>query len=608
MRIAMAALALLPALTASAQHRPPSLGEIDRRFAELERAGRVRTSSDSSRLRQLAELYFEARLTDSPEGATFIGHAGHDHLWTDLSSAAIARRKRDVAKPLAVLKTINRARLSTADQLTYDVLQYESRIAADGARFPAELIQVTALSGIQRDVPDVISLMTVERADDAAPLFARLEAFPRLVRQAIALLDSGLARGITPPRVTLHGVADAIARHIVDDPARSAMIAPLTKLPSSIPERERAALLARGTALVRDSVLPAWRHLHRFVTERYIPGARESIGLSAIPDGEAWYAYAVRQFTTTDMTAREIHDLGQREVQRIRAEMDSVIRQVNFQGSFTDFITFLRTDPRFFFTDTASLLREYRDIAKRIDPGLIRLFGKLPRTPYGVIAVPAYSERHVTTAYYMPGAADAGRPGYFYANTYDLRARPKWEMEALTVHEAVPGHHLQISLAQELDNVPEFRRHAGFTAFVEGWGLYAESLGHDLGLYSDPYSRFGALTYDMWRAVRLVIDTGIHSMGWSRQQAIDYFSANSSKPLHDITVEVDRYISWPGQALAYKIGQLKIFELREHARRELGDAFDIRAFHDELLGAGAIPLNVLDARLRAWVAREEQRV
>jgi uncharacterized protein (DUF885 family) len=610
MRNALIALAMLAAAAVplNAQHRPPSLAELDRRFRELERPTRARASSDSMRLRQLAELYFEWQVTESPEFATYIGHAGHDHLWTDLSSSAIARRKREAGRTLAVLKTIDRRRLSAADRLTYDLLAHEGENAVEQTRFPAELIQVTALSGIQFDIPNVVSLMTIARAEDATPLVARLESFPRLVRQVVSLLDTGLARGITPPRITLHGVADAVARQIVDDPATSPMIVPLTKLPPTMPEHDRTRLLQRGTALVRDSVLPAWRQLHRFVAERYVPGARETIGLSALPDGEAWYAFAVRQYTTTDMTASEIHALGLREVERIRGAMDSVISQTGFTGSFADFIQLLRTDPRFYFTDTASLLREYRDIAKRIDPGLIRLFGRLPRTPYGVIAVPAYAERNVTTAYYMPGSPEAGRPGYFYANTYDLKARPKWEMEALTVHEAVPGHHLQIALAQELENVPEFRKHLGFTAFVEGWGLYSESLGYDLGLYTDPYSRFGALTYDMWRAVRLVLDTGLHSMGWSRQQAIDYFAANSSKPMHDITVEVDRYISWPGQALAYKIGQLKIRELRDHASRELGDAFDVRAFHDEVLGAGAVPLNVLDTRIRAWVARAKQRV
>ena len=613
MRTALVAAALFvavvtPARELGAQHRPPSLAELDRRFRELERPRRARSSSDSARLRQLSELYFEWQVTEFPEFATYIGHSGHDHLWTDLSVNAIARRKREAGRTLAVLKTIDRRRLSAADRLTYDLLAHEGRTAVDQTRFPSELIQITALSGIQREIPDAVSLMPITRAEDAMALFARLESFPRLVRQVVVLLDTGLARGITPPRITLHGIADAVARQIVDDPATSAMIAPLTKLPPTMPEAERTRLLERGRALVRDSVLPAWRQLHRFIAERYVAGSRETIGLSALPDGEAWYAFAVRQYTTTDMTPREIHALGVREVERIRRAMDSVITQTGFKGSFSEFIQFLRTDPQFYFTDTASLLREYRDIAKRIDPGLIRLFGRLPRTPYGVIAVPAYSERNVTTAYYMPGSAEAARPGYFYANTYDLKSRPKWEMEALTVHEAVPGHHLQIALAQELENVPEFRKHLGVTAFVEGWGLYSESLGHDLGLYKDPYSRFGALTYDMWRAVRLVLDTGLHSMGWSRQQAIDYFAANSSKPLHDITVEVDRYISWPGQALAYKIGQLKIRELRDHAQRELGDAFDVRAFHDEVLGAGAVPLNVLDTRLRTWVAREKQRV
>ena len=610
MRHALLAFALLVALQAEAgtQHRPPSLAELERRFRELTQVQRTRAASDSMRLRQLAELYFEWQVTESPEFATFIGHAGHDHLWTDLSANAIARRKREAGRTIAVLNTIDRQRLSLADRLTYDLLLHEGQSAVEQARFPGELLQITALSGIQRDIPDVVSLMKVARVEDANAVLGRLESFPRLVRQVIALLDTGLARGITPPRITLHGVADAVGRQIVDDPALSSMMSPLTKLPATIPERERLQLRDRGLALVRDSVLPAWRQLHRYISDRYVPGARESIGLSELPNGEAWYAFAVRQYTTTDMSASAIHELGLREVARIRGEMDSVMVQTGFKGTFPDFVQFLRTDPRFYFTDTASLLREYRDIAKRIDPGLIRLFGRLPRIPYGVIAVPAYSERNVTTAYYMPGSPEAARPGYFYANTYDLKSRPKWEMEALTVHEAVPGHHLQIALAQELENVPEFRKHLGFTAFVEGWGLYSESLGHDLGLYADPYSRFGALTYDMWRAVRLVIDTGLHSMGWSRQQAIDYFAANSSKPLHDITVEVDRYISWPGQALAYKIGQLKIRELRELATRELGNAFDVRAFHDEVLGAGAVPLGILDARIREWVAREKQRV
>ncbi len=610
MRPALLAFALLIAVQAEAgaQHRPPSLAELDHRFRELAQVQRTRASSDSMRLRQLAELYFEWQVTESPEFATFIGHPGHDHLWTDLSESAIARRKREAGRTIAVLNTIDRQRLSSADRLTYDLLLHEGQSAVEQARFPSELVQVTALSGIQRDIPDVVSLMKVARTEDANAVLARLQSFPRLVRQVIALLDTGLARGITPPRITLHGVADALGRQIVDDPALSSMMSPLTKLPATMPESERLQLRERGLALVRDSVLPAWRQLHRYISDRYVPGARESIGLSELPNGEAWYAFAVRQYTTTDMSASAIHELGLREVARIRAVMDSVMHQTGFKGSFGEFIQFLRTDSRFYFTDTASLLREYRDIAKRIDPGLIRLFGRLPRMPYGVIAVPSYSERNVTTAYYMPGSPEAARPGYFYANTYDLKARPKWEMEALTVHEAVPGHHLQIALAQELENVPEFRKHLGFTAFVEGWGLYSESLGHDLGLYSDPYSRFGALTYDMWRAVRLVIDTGLHSMGWSRQQAIDYFAANSSKPLHDITVEVDRYISWPGQALAYKIGQLKIRELRDFASNELGDAFDVRAFHDEVLGAGAVPLGILDARIRAWVARQKQRV
>ncbi len=282
--------------------------------------------------------------------------------------------------------------------------------------------------------------------------------------------------------------------------------------------------------------------------------------------------------------------------------MDSLIAETGFKGSFADFCQFLRTDPRFFYDKPEDLLTGYRDIAKRIDPELIKLFGKLPRLPYGVVAVPAYSEKSQTTAYYEEGSLAAGRPGYFNANTYDLKSRPKWEMEALTSHEAVPGHHLQIAIAQELEGVPEWRKHDDYTAFVEGWGLYSESLGTEMGLYKDPYSKFGQLTYEIWRAIRLVVDTGMHTMGWTRQQAIDYFKANSAKAEHDIEVEVDRYIVWPGQALAYKIGELKIKEMRAYAEKELGAKFDIRAFHDHILGNGAVPLDLLEKNVMTWVA------
>jgi len=290
-------------------------------------------------------------------------------------------------------------------------------------------------------------------------------------------------------------------------------------------------------------------------------------------------------------------------VQRIRALMDSVIASTGFKGSFADFARFLRTDPQFFYDDSASLVRAYRDIAKRADPGLIKLFGKLPRLPYGVTTIPSFMAKSQTTAYYQGGSLEAGRPGYFFVNTYDLKSRPKWEMEALSLHEAVPGHHLQIALAQELDGVPEFRRYGGYTAFVEGWGLYAEGLGPELGMYQDPYSKFGQLTYEMWRAVRLVLDTGIHAMGWTREQALQFFKDNAPKAEQDITVEVDRYIAWPGQALAYKIGQLKFRELRDSAAAAFGPRFDIRAYHDEVLRNGALPLDLLEQDVREWIGK-----
>jgi len=430
-----------------------------------------------------------------------------------------------------------------------------------------------------------------------------------VVDQMIVLMKKGLGLGLTPPRITLREVAGQIEAQITDDPTQSPVfVAAVGDLPSSIPREEQERLRARAKTVVAEAVVPSIRKLHRFWVEEYYPKTREEIGVSALPDGAAWYDYNVKVRTTTDLTAEEIHQIGLREVTRIRAEMEKVKEEAGFEGSLSEFFEFLRTDPQFFFTEPEDLLAAYRDIAKRVDPELVKLFGRLPRLPYGVTPVPKETEKTQTTAYYQPGSLEAGRPGYFYANTYDLKSRPKWEMEALTVHEAVPGHHFQIALAQELEDVPRFRRFGGYTAFVEGWGLYSESLGPDLGLYEDPYSRFGQLTYEMWRAIRLVVDTGIHAKGWTRQQAIDFFLENAGKAEHDIVVEVDRYIVWPGQALAYKIGELKIKELRQHAEETLGDSFDVRTFHDTVLGAGAIPLSTLDERMKAWVEAQKAQV
>jgi uncharacterized protein (DUF885 family) len=379
---------------------------------------------------------------------------------------------------------------------------------------------------------------------------------------------------------------------------------PFLSFPASIDAPTQERLRASATRAYADRVAPAYRRLLEYLEKSYLPRTRETIAARDLPDGEAWYAFSIRQMTTTRLGAEEIHRIGLSEVRRIRAEMDGVIARTDFDGTFQQFVGFLRTDERFFFERAEDLLMAYRDICKRVDPELPKLFATLPRLPYGVVPVPSYAEKSQTTAYYEPGSPSAGRPGRFFANTYDLRARPKWEMEALALHEAVPGHHLQIALAQELPEMPDFRRHGFYTAYIEGWGLYAESLGAEMAFYEDPYAKFGQLTYEMWRAIRLVVDTGMHALGWSRQKAIDFFTENAGKAEHDIVVEVDRYIVWPAQALAYKIGELKIKELRARASAALGARFDLRRFHDEVLGAGALPLDVLEARLDAWIARQ----
>jgi uncharacterized protein (DUF885 family) len=607
LRPTRAATALLITLagTAGAQTTEGGAGTFSRDYARITATkGR---EPDARRLGRLLDVRWRQQMTDSPETATYVGFPGQNGRWTDLSLAAIERRERELREPLRVLRSIERARLGPTDRLTYDLFRRAVEQQIEGARFPEEYLPVTQLSGAQQDLAQIIGLSPAGSVADYEALLARVRGVPAVVDQQIVLMRKGLESGVTPPAVTLRDIPGQVQAQIVSDPRASPLLRPFTRFPGTIPAAEQERLRRGAADAYTGAVRPAFERLHAFLTDSYLPRARTSIGLGALPDGEAWYAFRARSFTTTDLTPRQIHELGLSEVKRIRAQMDSVIASVGFRGSFADFVHFLRTDPQFFHPDSATLIQSTRELMKRVDPELIRVFGTLPRTPYGVVPVPAYAAKSQTTAYYEPGSYKAGRPGNYFVNWYDLKSRPKWEMEALSLHEAVPGHHLQLALADELEGVPEFRKYNYITAFVEGWGLYSESLGPELGMYRDPYSKFGQLTYEMWRAVRLVIDTGIHALGWSREQAIDYFEANAAKTEHDIEVEVDRYIVNPGQALAYKIGELKFKELRAYAAAELGDRFDVRAFHDQVLGSGALPMEVLDRETRAWVAARKRR-
>ncbi|MFS1522938.1 DUF885 domain-containing protein [Microbulbifer sp. 2304DJ12-6] len=559
------------------------------------------TEGASERLIALQDLRYRWLMESFPSQATYEGYPGQNDRWMDNSIAGIERRQAQTRRLLGATRNIDTSALHAAQQLDYQLLYQDLLGAVKGFQFPDHLQPLTHMSGIQRSVPAVLNSMPRRTAADYDTLLARLQKLPALVAQTQALMRLGLRQQVTPPQITLRDLSRQIRALIPASPQQSPLLKAFAEMPGDMPAARQRSLQQRAYALYSEQLVPAWRDLAGFVEREYIPAAQVDIALSSRPDGSRWYTHKVRQNTTTDLSPEEIHRIGLAEVKRIRGEMEKIIRKTGFQDDFKAFTEFLRTDAQFYHSSREALLRDYRAIAKRIDGKLPALFGTLPRLPYGVEPIPGYSEQSQTTAYYQPGSSEAGRAGIFFANTYNLPSRPRWEMEALTVHEAMPGHHLQIALAQEQSEIHPLRRLALYTAFVEGWGLYSESLGYDLGLYRDPYSEFGALTYDMWRAVRLVVDTGMHQLGWQREQAIAYFMENSAKPLHDVTVEIDRYLVWPGQALAYKLGQLKIQALRAKAEQSLGSNFDIRRFHDTLLGAGALPLNILEARMDNWI-------
>ena len=551
----------------------------------------------------LLDEAWEFYLAENPMVASRAGDRRYNTKWRDRSFAAIERRHQQNREFLRRVYAIDRASLSAADQLNYELFRRELQQRVDAHQFNGYLMPFSQRGGVQ-NLDNQASYLRFDTVGDFEDWLARLDKIDTVVDQTIDVANRGIEKGFVLPRVLMERIPGQIAVQLVEDGVDSPFYRTFETMPGAITAKERERLRAAAIETIEDTVVPAYRKLARYFDNTYLPATRDSIGLSSLPNGSAWYEFLARRFTTTLMTPDDIHRTGLQEVRRIRGEMQQIIDELEFDGDFQDFLTFLRTDPQFYFDNPDDLYEAYLATSKRIDPELVKLFRTLPRMPYGVKPIPDAIAPDTTTAYYSRPAADGSRAGIYWVNLYRPEVRPKYEIEVLSVHEAMPGHHLQLAIQQELGDMPDFRRYSGFTAFVEGWGLYSESLGYDLGLYKDPYSRFGALTYDMWRAVRLVVDTGIHYKGWTRQQAIDFFKANAAKTEHDIVNEIDRYIVMPGQALAYKIGQLKILSLRASAEAALGSDFDVRDFHDALLGAGALPLDILQQRMDDWIAKQ----
>jgi prolyl oligopeptidase len=559
-------------------------------------------TATEAELTTIIDDHWQWTLAQYPERRLEYGDRSGNDQWTNMSLDAFQKRYEDEGRFVQRLEQIEPATLSADAQVNRAMLLRQLRDNLTEYEDGLYLIALDMRSGPQHR-HSMIDTLPMESAQDHEDWLNRLRGLPEQLAQYQALLSEGISRDRTQAQIVMSRVPSQVANLITDQANESPFYRAFAAMPEDIDPDTRASLQSAAATIIEDQINPALQALLAFLESDYLPAARPP-GIGALPSGKQIYSRLAQHFTTTNLTPDEIHEIGLREVARIRGEMETVIDTVGFEGDIAAFNAFLRTDPQFYYETPEALLEGYQAVSKRLDPGLVNLFGKLPRAPYGVRPIPAEEAPDTTTAYYMRPAIDGSRPGWYYVNLYQPEVRPKFEMEVLSVHESVPGHHLQIALAQELTGLPEFRRNGGFTAFIEGWGLYSERLGYDMGLYEDPYSRYGQLVYDMWRAVRLVVDTGIHYFGWSRQKAIDYFIANAAKSEADIINEIDRYIGWPGQALAYKIGQMKMLELRGEAETALGEDFDIRSFHDHMLGAGALPLDILERRMDAWLTAQ----
>ncbi len=559
---------------------------------------------DEAPLDDILQRGWAFRLQESPLLATSVGeHSFNDRL-ADVSRPAHLRRAEFWKAILAELDRVNRDQLSADDRTNYDVFrrQVEDEIAT--VHFGGFEIPFNADSGFHSGIASLPNRVPLNNTADYENYLARLAAIPGYFDQHIANMRAGLARGMTQPAEVLHGIAESASAHAVDDPEESVFFAPFKSFPVGVPQSDRDALKAQGRAVIADAVAPAYGGLATFFADEYLPGTRATGGASNLPDGAAYYQQRIRYYTTLDLSAEEIHQIGLDEVARIRGEMNEVIDEVGFEGTFDEFLEFLRTDPRFYAESAEELLKQAAYLSKKMDGQLPALFGKLPRLPYGIEPVPEHIAPKYTAGRYISAPEGSTRPGYYWVNTYALDTRSLYNLEALTLHEAVPGHHLQISLASEIEDVPPFRKYEYISAFGEGWGLYSERLGLEAGFYTDPYSNFGRLTYEMWRACRLVVDTGVHAFGWTRDRVKDFLASNTALSLHEVETETDRYISWPAQALSYKLGELEIRRLRAEAEEALGTDFDIREFHDVVLSQGSVPLGTLRSMVEAYIVEK----
>ncbi len=554
-------------------------------------------------LHRLFDTAWQREMREDPLEASGDGFHEYDGMWPDVSLSALAREHAEDQQTLKDLAAIDRGRLAGEDRISYDLFKYRYEMRLQAYDLKTYLMPLDQLGGIQT-LASLTRTLRFESADDYQHFVERLETFAPFVDQTIALLRQGVKDGMTRPRVVMERVPHQIAANVVAKPEESPFYSPFKQMPDIIPAARQAQLRARAVAAIAGVVTPAYRRFEQYFDREYLPSCRTTIAADALPGGKAYYAYQVREYTTTDLTPEQIHRIGLERVAQIHAAMERVLDQVGFKGSYQGFLHLLRTDRRFYYTDPQDLLEAYRAAAKRVDPLLVQYFPVrlLPRVTYGVRPIPAALAPDTYPAYSVPPAGDGSVAGYVEVNLYKPESRPKYDIQVLTCHEGRPGHQLQIAIAMELKGLPEFRRFDYYSSYGEGWGLYTETLCKEMGLYGDPYSEFGYLDFQMWRAVRLVVDTGIHTEGWSRERAVKYFEDNTALSVQNIDTEVDRYIAWPGQALSYMIGEIEIENLRRQAERELGPNFKLKEFHAAVLEHGALPITVLKSVIETWIA------